>query len=66
MTTSTVRMSDSQRRRLVKACLLLVCNATHLPIDGKRLTVAQQDRITSREDARGLINSILAEGQLFA
>lgn len=61
----TPRLTDSQRRRSAKAVLLLMRNAG--PLDaGTRLTPRDWDRITSREDARGLINSILAEGQLFA
>lgn len=61
----TPRLTESQRRRSAAAVHLLMRNAG--PLDtGKPRTPRDWDRITSREDARGLINSILAEGRLFA
>ena len=65
MTIRTQRQDESQRRRTNRAVLLLMRHAGPLE-PGRRLTPADWDRITSREDARGLIQSILAEGQLFA
>lgn len=66
MTISSYRyVSADQRRRGNKAILLLLGYATKLAwLETQRKDARYWNLVTSREDARGLLQAILAEGEL--